>query len=158
MSVLRKFSLIAAMLAAFASLPAAAQKVETDYDHSVNFSQFLLIAHYGNFTPPDPSRNAVTLVNLNSNTRQTFATGDPPLGVAFTADGEALIVTTTSFVSLDPSSGAMQVLATFANLGQSLPPALATIPSQVISAALTTSADGSTVYGIASSGSAQAFY
>jgi hypothetical protein len=40
MSVLRKFSLIAAMLAAFASLPAAAQKVETDYDHSVNFSQF----------------------------------------------------------------------------------------------------------------------
>jgi len=37
MSVLRKFSLIAAMLAAFASLPAAAQKVDTDYDHSVNF-------------------------------------------------------------------------------------------------------------------------
>ena len=121
-------------------------------------SQFLLIAHYGNFTPPDPSRNAVTLVNLNSNTRQTFATGDPPLGVAFTADGEALIVTTTSFVVLDPISGAMQVLATFANLGQSLPTALATFPSQVISAALATSADGSTVYGIASSGSAQAFY
>ena len=121
-------------------------------------SQFLLIAHYGNFTPPDPSENAITLINLNSNTRQTFATGDPPLGVAFTADGQALIVTTTSFVSLDPISGAMQVLATFANLGQSLPTALATIPSQVISAALTTSADGSTVYGIASSGSAQAFY
>ena len=40
MNVLRKFSLIAAVLAAFASLPAAAQKVETDYDHSVNLSQF----------------------------------------------------------------------------------------------------------------------
>ena len=121
-------------------------------------SQFLLIAHYGNFTPPDPSKNAITLINLNNNTRQTFATGDPPLGVAFTADGEALIVTTTSFVMLDPVSGAMQVLATFANLGQSLPTALGTFPSQVISAALATSADGSTVYGIASSGSAQAFY
>jgi uncharacterized protein (TIGR03437 family) len=121
-------------------------------------SQFLLIAHYGNFTPPDPSRNLVTLINLNNNTRQTFATGDPPLGVAFTADGEALIVTTTSFVVLDPISGAMQVLATFANLGQSLPTGLATFPSQVISAALATSADGSTVYGIANSATGQAFY
>jgi hypothetical protein len=34
MSVLRKFFLIAALLAAFASLPATAQKVETDYDHT----------------------------------------------------------------------------------------------------------------------------
>jgi len=48
-------------------------------------------------------QNLVTLINLNSNTRQTFATGDPPLGVAFTADGEALIVTTTSIVVFDPS-------------------------------------------------------
>jgi uncharacterized protein (TIGR03437 family) len=121
-------------------------------------SQFLLIAHYGNFTAPQTSQNLVTLINLNNNTRQTFATGDPPLGVAFTADGEALIVTTTGLVLFDPISGAMQVLATFANLGQSLPTALATFPSQVISAALSTSGDGSTVYGIANSASAQAFY
>jgi len=40
MSVLKKLSFFPVMLAAFASLPAAAQKVETDYDHSVNFSQF----------------------------------------------------------------------------------------------------------------------
>src|SRR5215470_15758718 len=33
-------------------------------------SKYLLIAHYGNMTPPDPSRNAVTLINLNDNTRQ----------------------------------------------------------------------------------------
>jgi hypothetical protein len=121
-------------------------------------SQFLLIAHFGNFTPPNTGQNLVTLINLNNNTRQTFSTGDPPLGVAFTADGEALIVTTTSFVVFDPVSGEMQVLATFANLAQTLPAALATFPSQVIAAALATSADGSTVYGIASSASAQAFY
>ena len=113
-------------------------------------SQFLLIAHFGNFTAPNTGQNLVTLINLNNNTRQTFSTGDPPLGVAFTADGEALIVTTTSFVVFDPVSGEMQVLATFANLAQTLPTALATFPSQVISAALATSADGSTVYGIAS--------
>jgi uncharacterized protein (TIGR03437 family) len=121
-------------------------------------SQFLLIAHFGNFTPPNTGQNLVTLINLNNNSRQTFSTGDPPLGVAFTADGEALIVTTTSFVVFDPVSGEMQVLATFANLAQTLPAALATFPSQVIEAALATSADGSTVYGIASSGTAQAFY
>lgn len=40
MWVLRRFFLMAALLAAFASLPATAQKVETDYDHSVNFSEF----------------------------------------------------------------------------------------------------------------------
>jgi uncharacterized protein (TIGR03437 family) len=120
-------------------------------------AQFLLIAHYGNFTAPSTGQNLVTLINLKSNTRQTFATGDPPLGVAFTADGEALIVTTTSFVMLDPVSGAMEVLATFAALGQSLPAALATFPSQVIQAELATSADGSTVYGIASTATAQIF-
>src|SRR5450755_3022788 len=32
-------------------------------------SKFLLVAHYGNVTPADPSRNAVTLINLDDNTR-----------------------------------------------------------------------------------------
>ena len=40
MSVLRRFLLMTALLTTFVSLPATAQKVETDYDHSVNFSQF----------------------------------------------------------------------------------------------------------------------
>jgi DNA-binding beta-propeller fold protein YncE len=84
-------------------------------------SQFLLIAHYGNFTAPETGQNLVTLINLNTNTQQTFATGDPPLGVAFTSDGQAFIVTTTSFVAFDPISGAMIVLATFADVAQSLP-------------------------------------
>src|SRR5215467_12106239 len=42
-------------------------------------SQFLVVTHYGNFTPPAASNNVVTLINLTSNTRQTFVTGDPPL-------------------------------------------------------------------------------
>src|ERR1039457_7577118 len=41
-------------------------------------SKYLLVAHFGNWGVPDPSRNAITLINLRSNTRQTFATGDPP--------------------------------------------------------------------------------
>src|ERR1041385_7754387 len=42
-------------------------------------SKFLLVAHYGLVTPADPSKNAVTLINLTDNTRQTFSTGDTPL-------------------------------------------------------------------------------
>src|SRR5450631_4693761 len=54
-------------------------------------SKFLLVAHFGNTEPADLSKNAVTLINLNDNTRQTFPTGDVPLGLAFLADGRAFI-------------------------------------------------------------------
>ena len=37
--------------------------------------QFLLVTHFGNFTPADPSRNSLTLINLNTDARQTFVTG-----------------------------------------------------------------------------------
>src|SRR3954454_11713873 len=47
--------------------------------------KYLIVAHYGNITPADPSRNAVTLINLDDNTRQTFSTGDSPLAVTFLA-------------------------------------------------------------------------
>jgi len=77
-------------------------------------NQFLLVAHFGNFSNPDTSKNAVTLINLNDNTRQTFTTGDVPLGVAFMADGTAVIVTATTILQFDPISGAMNVLSTFA--------------------------------------------
>src|SRR5690349_169264 len=38
-------------------------------------NQFLLVAHYGKVTPPDTSKNGLTLLNLNDGTRQTFSTG-----------------------------------------------------------------------------------
>jgi hypothetical protein len=40
MNFIKRISLITALLATFLSLPALAQKVETDYDHAVNFSQY----------------------------------------------------------------------------------------------------------------------
>src|SRR6476620_1504275 len=46
--------------------------------------QFLLVAHFGNFTGSATSGNALTVINLAAgNTRQTFALGFAPLGVAF---------------------------------------------------------------------------
>jgi DNA-binding beta-propeller fold protein YncE len=72
--------------------------------------QYLLVAHYGTWQSPNTNKNALTVVNLNDNTRQTFALGYPPLGVAFGADGLALVVTTTDLLLFDPVSGATQVL------------------------------------------------
>ncbi|MBZ5725783.1 MAG: hypothetical protein LAP87_12385 [Acidobacteriia bacterium] len=120
--------------------------------------QFLLIAHFGNYTPPDPSKNSLTLINLNDNTRQTFVTGDPPLGAAFMANGEAFIVTTTSLLRFDPVTGVIRVLNTFANLASTLPAPLATFPTKVIAAAVSTSADGNFAYGVADNGAGQAIY
>jgi hypothetical protein len=39
-NALRRILATAALVAAFFSIPASAQKVETDYDHSVNFSRY----------------------------------------------------------------------------------------------------------------------
>jgi uncharacterized protein (TIGR03437 family) len=120
-------------------------------------SKFLLVAHFGNSTPADPSQNAVTLINLNDNTRQTFSTGDTPLGLAFLADGTAFIVTNNGILIFDPISGAMQNVATFATLAQTLPVAIGTFPTQVILATVSTNPDRTFVYAIADNGTAQAF-
>jgi len=120
-------------------------------------NQFLLIANYGNLTTPGAGQNGITLINLNDNTRQTFSTGDPPLGVAFVADGTALIATTTSLVLFDPITGAMNVVSTFVGLGKTLPTDPATFPSQVIAAQLATTPDQTVVYGVANDTSYQAF-
>jgi|SRR5579871_2612427 len=133
-------------------------------------SQYLLVAHYGNFTAPQNSQSVVTLINLNGNTRQTFATGDAPLGVAFLAMSAnginsgstgyvGLIATTKSLLTFDPVSGAMQVATTFANIGQALPAASGTFPSQVVQASMTSTPDFKYVYGVAAgAGGGQAFF
>jgi uncharacterized protein (TIGR03437 family) len=120
-------------------------------------AKYLMIAHYGSLTNPDPSRNAITLINLNDNTRQTFTTGDTPLGVAFMADGSGIIVTTTSVVSFDPVSGAMTVMATFASLGKQLPVVPATFPAQIILASVSTNADRTVLYALTDDGGRQGF-
>ena len=120
-------------------------------------NQFLLVAHYGNFTPPDPTKNGLTLINLNDGTRQTFTTGDTPLAATFLADGTALVATTNGLLQFDPVTGAINVVATFATLATQLPAKLGTFPTQVILASLTTTPDRKVVYGIADDGSFQAF-
>jgi uncharacterized protein (TIGR03437 family) len=114
--------------------------------------QYLLVAHYGNWTAADPNKNRITLIRLADNVTVTYNTFDPPLGVAFVSTGKALIVTTTSFLLFDPVSGQISVITTMANVSVPMPVASATFPGQISEAALTVSADGSTVWGVGGAG------
>jgi uncharacterized protein (TIGR03437 family) len=120
-------------------------------------SKYLVVAHFGNWSPTATTKNLITLINLTDNTRQTFNTGDTALGLAFLADGRAFVVTTTSILLFDPISGGLQTVTTFANLAKTLPVGLATFPTQVILAAVSTNPDRTMVYAIADDGGNQAF-
>ncbi|MCX6625401.1 MAG: hypothetical protein NTY38_30950, partial [Acidobacteria bacterium] len=112
--------------------------------------RFLVVTHYGNFAAPATPDNALTVIDLtNSNAKQTFALSSPPLGVAFGADGYALVVTTTEFLQFDPLIGTARLLRTIAEVAaNSLPVAPANFPPQVIAASLNVSGDGSRIYGL----------
>jgi len=112
-------------------------------------SRFLLVAHFGNFQTPSTPSNALTLIDLTSRGQQAFTLGDPPLGVAFGANGLALVVTSAEFLLLDPVSGSIQVLDTIANVtAHTLPVPPATFPPQITAASVAVSADGNWIFGL----------
>jgi uncharacterized protein (TIGR03437 family) len=127
-------------------------------------AQYLLVAHFNNTTPPVPSANLLTLIHLADNTQQTFITGDPALGVAFYATvpangaahlsgpGMALVVTTTGFYTLDPTNGILSLLSTLADVAAQTPAAVPTFPGQILETALSTSGDGTVIWGIGGAG------
>ena len=106
--------------------------------------QYLVIAHFGNFTAPNAPNNALTVINLGAgNTRQVFTLGYPPLAVGFGIDGLALVVTTTNILAFDPVTGVANPIETLASLSaKTLPQPSATFPPNIISASLAISPDG----------------
>jgi uncharacterized protein (TIGR03437 family) len=114
--------------------------------------RFLVVVHFGNVTPPGSSTNAISILDLVAGTRQTLALSVPPLGVAFGADGLALIATTTQFLLLDPVSGVTQFLTSVSNVSaNSIPAAPGTPPVQIVAAAMTASGDGQYIFGLTDS-------
>ena len=123
--------------------------------------KYLVIGHYNNVAAPAaataiPQSNALTILNLEANTRQTLALGNSPLGIAFGADGLALIVTASTdsstdsgaFFLLDPATGTLRLLETLSALtGKTLPVAPGTFPPQITTGSLAASGDGSVIYG-----------
>ncbi len=112
--------------------------------------RFLVVASYGNVAAPGSSTNALTIIDLTNNNRsQTFALGSPPLGVAFGIDGLALVVTSTDFLLLDPSSGTTQELSTISGvIANTLPQPPASFPPNIVAASVAASADGTMIYGL----------
>jgi uncharacterized protein (TIGR03437 family) len=114
--------------------------------------RYLVVVHFGNLTPPGSPANALSILDLVSGARQTMALSDPPLGVAFGADGLALVATTTEFLLLDPVSGVTQFLTTVSNAtANSIPAAPATPPVEIIAATMTASGDGTYIFGLTDS-------
>src|SRR3984957_3436558 len=111
--------------------------------------RYLLATNYGNAAAPGSPTNALTVIDLTNQNTQTFSLGNPPLGVAFGADGIALVVTSTDFLLFDPSTGATQELDTLANVvANTLPVAPANFPADITAASVAASADGLWVYGL----------
>ncbi len=111
--------------------------------------RYLVIAHFGNFAAPNTPRNALTVIQLESRDRQTYALVDPPLGVAFGIDGKALVVTTTQFLRFDPLLGTTELISTLANVvAKTLPQPPAEAPAEIVAASVQASGDGLKIFGV----------
>ena len=125
-------------------------------------AQYLVVAHYCNVasstsqTAPQtapPCNNAITAIHLADGSQAVYSLASPPLGVAFAGNGQALVVTTSSFLLFNPATGQNRLLGQIADVALTLPVAAApTFPGQILQASLATSDDGSTIWGIASAG------
>lgn len=110
---------------------------------------YLVVTHYGPWQPPNTNKSALTVIKLLDGSRQTFALGYPPLGVAFGADGLALVVTTQDILLFDPVSGATQALSSAADLAaKALPVPAGTAPPSIVQASVAASGDGLWIFGL----------
>ncbi|HWR52200.1 MAG TPA: hypothetical protein VN428_13900, partial [Bryobacteraceae bacterium] len=108
--------------------------------------KYLVITHV---TATGLGNDSLTVMDLEANTRRTYAFGSVPLGVAFMLDGKAFLLTTDQFLLFDPATGVSKVLGNVA-ASVTLPPQDAPCePRQFIRASLAASGDGNRVWGIA---------
>ncbi len=118
--------------------------------------QYLIAASYSSATVNKNGLNGVTLIRLSDRTQQTFSTGDGAIGVSFYLDAQnalqALILTNASILTLDPVTGRVTLLDTYQGLASSLPVDFATTPGQITKGAISTSADGHSIWGVAGAG------
>ncbi|MCP5115318.1 MAG: hypothetical protein GY953_31200, partial [bacterium] len=111
--------------------------------------RYLLVSHYGNFESPASQNNALTVIDLETRGKQTFALGAPALGVAFGINNQALVATTQDFSLFDPVSGVSRLLATVPELAaQTLPAPPANFPPNIVAASMNVSGDLTRIYGL----------
>jgi uncharacterized protein (TIGR03437 family) len=107
--------------------------------------KYLVIAHYGDGT----GANALTVIELDTNRRRTYALPYAPLGLAIGADDMALVATAKDIRLFDPARGTLEILDTIASLNMKVLPQPAPIfPPEITSAAMAASRDGNYIYGL----------
>ena len=115
--------------------------------------RWLVVAHYGPWTAPTSSANGLTVIDLTTNGKQTFALGDAPLGVAFGIDNLALVVTTSQFILFDPVVGTTRVLDSIPGVvARALPQPMPKFSAQIVASAMAASGDGMKIFGIMATG------
>jgi uncharacterized protein (TIGR03437 family) len=111
--------------------------------------RWLLVAHFGNFAAPSAPRNGLTLINLETNQRQTFSLTATPLSVAFGADGNALVATSNAFLLFDPVTGLTTTLSTISELAlKTLPVAFNNYPQNVVASTSVVTRDQTRIFGV----------
>ena len=111
--------------------------------------KYLVVTSYANFQTPSQSTNTVTVISLGDRSRLTLGLAYPPLGVAFGADGLALVLTTNDINLLDPVSATFTTIDTITSIAaKTLPVLPPDFPSQIQTASLGVSGDGQLIYGL----------
>jgi uncharacterized protein (TIGR03437 family) len=111
--------------------------------------RYLVVTHFGNVQAPASPGNAITVLDLTTGGRQSYVTANPPLGVAFGADGLALVVTTSEFLLLNPVNGVADLIDTVEDVtASSLPAAPGTPPVQILATGIAASRDGRWIFGL----------
>jgi uncharacterized protein (TIGR03437 family) len=129
---------------------------------------YLVAVHYDNLASTSSSStsttttvgggNLITIINLNSRQQTTLALGSAPLGVTFVntqvgdQGGLAVIATTTDILLLDPATQEIKVLTTLAEVALSIPQTAPALPAFFTEAAVGTSGDGFTAWGVFGAG------
>jgi DNA-binding beta-propeller fold protein YncE len=109
----------------------------------------LLVTHYANFEQPAAANNALTVIDLETRGKQTFALGSPALGVAFGNGPRALVVTASDFSLFDPVTGTSSLLYTISDLAAtSLPVPPLSFPANITKTSMAVSGDGTKIYGL----------
>lgn len=105
-----------------------------------------LAATHADLQTPD---YGVTVISLgNGGDTRAVALDTAPLAIAFGADGQALVVTSSSFVLLDPTTGSTLVFSSVYSLASNTAPVPAAVPTAFSGVSLAASGDGSVIYGI----------
>jgi uncharacterized protein (TIGR03437 family) len=121
-------------------------------------NRYLVVTNYSDGKSAQTvGASQVTIFDLVTNERRMYSTGDTPLAAAFLntttpRSGLAMIATSSAMYLLDPTNGTLTLKSTYTALIKTLPVPQATFPSQVIQAAMTASADGAYIWGVADAG------